>query len=80
MRSFSVRWHGKSARLALLLGALFLSGCVAARAPLALRPLDCTPALAPIPEAPGAFIVNDCVVRDWLAGRRTLRSDENAER
>ncbi|MBI3089250.1 MAG: hypothetical protein HYY96_01165 [Candidatus Tectomicrobia bacterium] len=72
MRSFSARWHGRSVRLALLLGTLFLSGCVAAGAPVALRPLACTPALAPIPEAPGAYIVNDCVVRDWLAGRKAV--------
>src|SRR3990172_9158492 len=36
--------------------------------------LDCTPAVMPAPGSDGdVFVVNRCVINDWLAARRALR-------
>lgn len=56
----------------MLLVALFLSGCGAARSPtpnLAAIPF-CQEAVAQVER--GIYVVNECVMRQWTAGRRML--------
>lgn len=62
----------------LLLVVTFLTGCGLFQQRVASTPtftgLDCTPAVMPAPGSDGdVFVVNRCVINDWLAARRALR-------
>ena len=50
---------------------LMLSGCITMQQgmPPSSRTLSCQPAVSPLPGAEGAYVVNDCVLKEWLAMR-----------